>query len=156
MITTQHTHEELFGTFDACLNSKPIIADASSGDNIIRTTEQMLEWANNIDCNCIMATDKQLFVDIDTELHYEMFQHQIKLLKKHFYFKSISIAPSKQGLPHRHITIDMVDSYSVLERVALQACLGSDPTREMLSVRRAINKEENVVVFFEKRTTQTK
>jgi hypothetical protein len=35
--------------------------------------------------------------------------------------------------------------------IALQACLGSDLTRELLSVKRAGDGEENVVVFFEKK-----
>jgi hypothetical protein len=29
--------------------------------------------------------------------------------------------------------------------------MGSDPTRELISVRRAMDSEENVVIFFEKR-----
>lgn len=111
----------------------------------------MMEWVEAIDCDVVEATDRQLFIDIDSDIQYQIYTRMLPLLKKHFYFKKVTERPSKQGLPHRHITIDMDDSYSLTERIALQACLGSDQTRELLSVRRSIDREENVVIFFEKK-----
>lgn len=127
------------------------VPDASSGDGILRTYEQCQKWAETLKCGLLIANDKQLFVDLDTEEQYTQFKFQIKLLKKHFWFSGWTEAPSMSGLPHRHIVVTMHDAYPVMTRIALQACLGSDPTRELLSVRRAHNNEDNVVIFFEKK-----
>lgn len=129
----------------------PYVPDASSGEGILRTPEQMREWADILSCDFIEATDKQLFVDLDTEEQYTLFQIQIKLLKKHFYFKSYRVTESKQGIPHRHVVVEMAEAYPLINRIALQACLGSDSARELMSVRRCMNQEDEVVVFFEKK-----
>ena len=146
--------DELFGDFDP-KQCKANVPDASSGDGILRTTKQMKEWADKLGCDVREAKDNELFVDLDTERQFEVFKFQIKLLKKHFYFKIADITPSKQGLPHRHVVIELAHPLPLLARIALQACLGSDPTRELLSVKRAIDVkegvEEQIVVFFEKR-----
>lgn len=146
-------HDELFGTFDPKLNDAPIaVSDASSGDGIIRTDEQMNEWAEALDCTIRKANDYQLFIDIDTDHQFAIFERQLPILEKHWptYLNWIA-TPSKQGLPHRHVVIRFAKALDLMTRIALQAAMGSDPTRELLSIRRALNKEENVVVFFEKR-----
>jgi hypothetical protein len=144
--------EDVFGAFDPNTSTaEGPVNDVSSGDGIIRTTEQMQEWAERLHCKWIEAADNQLFIDIDTDLQFSVFETQVKLLKKHFYFKSVTVSPSKQGLPHRHIVIEMAHMYPLLTRIALQACLGSDPARELISIKRAIDGESNVVIFFEKK-----
>lgn len=147
------SYEDIFGTIDTYAIVEARIPEAFSGDGILRSTEQCNEWAKKIGCSVVGATDEQLFVDIDTEAQFNIFKYQIKLLKRHFWFeKDYKVTPSKQGLPHRHITIKLMSPLPLLARIALQACLGSDPTREMLSVRRALDNEENVVLFFEKKS----
>jgi len=140
---------DLFGKFD---ESQVMVGipDASSGDGIIRTSDRCLEWAQSIGCTLKVALPNQLFVDLDTEAQWNLFQYQIGLLKKHFYFRSWTVTPSKQGLPHRHVIVEMGMDYPLVTRIALQSVLGSDPTRELLSIRRALDEEENVVIFFEK------
>jgi hypothetical protein len=49
------------------------------------------------------------------------------------------------------VVVELGREYPEIVRIAMQACLGSDPTRELLSVRRSRDEEENVVIFFEKR-----
>jgi hypothetical protein len=144
------THEDLFGKVD--LQAGGVVPDASSSDGMLRTHAQCKEWAEKFNCDLLVAGDKQLFVDLDTDAAWALFNYQLKRLDKHFPFRSWTVSASKQGLPHRHVTIDLVDDYSLMTRIALQACLGSDPTRELISVKRALNDEENVVVFFEPRT----
>ena len=141
---------ELFGTFDQEA-ATAMIPEAWSGDGLLRTKDQCDEWAAKLGCDVVVASDRQLFIDIDTDYQFELFNKQLSLLKKHFYFGKVDIKPSKQGLPHRHITVNLYAPYSLIERIALQACMGSDPTRELISVRRAMDQEENVVIFFEKR-----
>lgn len=142
--------EDIFGTVDT-VAFEHHIPDASSGDAILRTYDQMREWAESIDCDVIEATSKQLFVDLDTEAQYTLFKTQIKLLKKHFYYETYKVTESKQGAPHRHVVVTMDKPYPLVTRIALQACLGSDPARELLSIIRAQDGEDNVVIFFEKK-----
>jgi hypothetical protein len=48
--------------------------------------------------------------------------------------------PSKSGLPHRHVVVASPrNMLSPAKRIALQAILGSDPLREMLSMFRYLN-----------------
>jgi hypothetical protein len=138
--------DDLFGTIDQTVGCP----DASSGDGIMRTNEQMKEFADQCGCTYREAKDNELFIDLDTEHAYRLYKMVLPLLAKHFPFKDQKITPSKQGLPHRHVVITLSQDYSVITRIGLQASLGSDPLRELLSLRRVENGEENVVVFFEK------
>lgn len=142
-------YEELWGTFDvATIESN--IPDVCSGDGIARTWEQCQEWAEKINCVCIQATDTQLFIDIDTERAYAIFKETSRKMKWGTqWFKSMRETPSKQGLPHRHIVIELRQLQPLIVRIAMQAALGSDPMRELLSIRRALDGEDNVVIFFE-------
>jgi|SRR5580704_3831947 hypothetical protein len=142
--------EEVFGTCDMT-TAEHGVPDASSGDGIIRTEEQCREWAESIGCDLIVATDTQLFIDIDTEAQFDVFKVNLLVLGKHFAVRRTSLTPSKQGLPHRHIVVDLHGAWPLMTRIAMQAALGSDPMRELLSIRRAVNEEENVVIFFEPR-----
>jgi hypothetical protein len=112
--------------------------------------EHCKEKAAKLGLEVKIANDKQLFIDIDTEHNWDQFSHQIELLKTKMTIESMTVTPSKDGLPHRHVVIEMPFELPPIGRVALQACLGSDPTRELLSTFRAIKGEEGVSVFFEK------
>lgn len=144
------SYEDIFGKPDEKAMDAGV-PDVSSGDGILRTWEQCQEWAEKIGCDIVEAKANQLFIDIDTEAQFAQFEFQ--LLKEHFYFTKITITPSKQGLPRRHIVIEMGKEYPLITRIALQAILGSDPTRELISIKRALEDESNVVIFFEKKAT---
>lgn len=139
--------DRLFGTLDTkCSEGVP---DASSGDGVIRTWEQCQEWAESYNCIVKVAKDNELFIDIDTEERFNLFEAMQHILCKYFPVTGILISPSKQGLPHRHIVVTLDNDYGLGHRIALQAALGSDSMRELLSIRRACYQEENVVIFFE-------
>jgi hypothetical protein len=141
--------DDLFGKFDES-QFEHGVPDASSGDGVLRTAQQCEEWASSIGCSIKYAADNQLVIDLDIEAAYAIFEYQIKLFRKHFYYIRYTVTPSKQGLPHRHVVVELGQSYPLVTRIAMQSVLGSDPTRELLSVRRALDEEENVVIFFEK------
>ncbi len=146
--------EDLFGSVD--LAALPLVPDASSGDGIIRTSEQCREWAETLNCDLREAKANELFVDIDSEHQFGIFCVNVAVLKKHWKVVTWISSPSKQGLPHRHVVVRMAEDLDLLTRIALQAALGSDPMRELLSIRRALNGEENVVIFFEPRNPVAK
>ena len=72
----------------------------------------------------------ELFIDIDNEQGYRVFTHLVALLPT---VDSWEGKPSKSGLPHRHIVVKLKTQVSNLERIALQAILGSDRKHELLS-----------------------
>ncbi len=127
-----------------------IVPDVSSGDGIVRTFEQCTKWAEKENCTLRVASEDELFIDIDTEEQYSIFCKMAGWYdSQHIIFYKWKVTPSKGGLPHRHIVVKLRQPASLLERVAMQATLGSDPMREAISIKRAKDGEENVVIFFE-------
>lgn len=140
----------------------PITPDVSSGDGIVRTNEQMEEWAKQEGCDYIEATDSELFIDIDTKEQLATFWNNLNLAHRLFdhvpsdklgYWgrQQIKITDSKQGGDHKHIRVKLWAPLDIKDRILLQACLGSDLKRELISWKRAQEGEKNVVIFFEKR-----
>jgi hypothetical protein len=94
----------------------------------------------------------QLFVDIDCEDDLVVFRKNLGWLEG--LVTGYALKPSGSGKPgHYHITVelsrDVKDGY---ERIGLQAILGSDRLREVLSWRNLANESGRPTVFFEKST----
>jgi hypothetical protein len=100
---------------------------------------------------CIEPNDDQLFLDIDDEQDIEKLEDMLAVLIANRQPAEItSRTPSKtQG--HYHIVVTLEGAHlTPLQRVALQACLGSDRKRELLAVCRiAAEVPHPVTVFFE-------
>ncbi len=133
---------------------KPFISECDSGDGIVRTDEQMRAFAKHLGLDLRVATDRELFVDIDSEEDWKRFEHAFPVVGKQFcsgrkWQFDCTVTPSKSGLPKRHVVVRLAAPQPLLVRIALQAALGSDGRREGISVLRAQRGEENVVVFFE-------
>ena len=65
-----------------------------------------------------------------------------------FQLKIVSCRPSRSGYPHRHVILRANRDLSPPERIALQACMGSDLVREFLSLMRYMGGGE-ATTFFE-------
>lgn len=124
----------------------------SNDVGLVRTKEDLARTAKALDCEVVVAGDGELFIDIDTEYQFETFKKNIALFSSWFKHRGWVESESKQGLPHRHIIVTLKDHMPLLNRIALQACLGSDPTRELISMKKVLDGEKgNVNVFFEKK-----
>lgn len=100
-------------------------------------------------CVCVYPTKNQLQIDIDgfEALGRFHFAHGL-LLPGTTYLQ----APSPSGTAGRyHITVTLDRELTALERIGLQALLGSDPAREALSYAAALAGVERPTVFFEKK-----
>lgn len=76
----------------------------------------------------------QLQIDIDSDVAYAVYKQNLETLKQFFPVASIEEHPSKSGGEKRHVTITLIKPVmSNMERILLQACLGSDGIRELLS-----------------------
>jgi len=134
-------------------NFKPqnILHEAWSDDGKVRTNEQMKAYAEAAGCTFEEADDRTLFIDIDSDLQYTVFVKNSQLAKKLFGPMPVKITESKSSNGHKHIRVTLPESWSLLQRLVLQACLGSDLKREMIGLKRQMAGEENVIVFFEKK-----
>lgn len=96
----------------------------------------------------------ELFIDIDSEEQYEVFQRSMDCVYRNELLSqmiaNVKEAPSASGFPKRHVTIMLVHEVCPLERIALQAVLGSDPIRELLSIQRYYLDDPCPTIFKEK------
>lgn len=92
----------------------------------------------------------QLFIDIDSHAGLGMFHANVGSLGELVKTTMVKPSPSKRA-GHYHITVRLSravkDSF---ERIMLQALLGSDLSREIISWREATNGCSAPTVFFEK------
>ena len=98
----------------------------------------------------ILPGSRELFVDIDSHTARAVFNANIgKLLEVEP--ADYRLRPSPSGVSGReHAVVVLHRRVNVFERIALQAALGSDPIREMLSWQRAKRGDKNPTLFFEK------
>ncbi len=94
----------------------------------------------------------ELFVDIDTAADFKLFHHLLSILEEYEPVLGYEVTPSASGGDHKHVIVRLArDVASDDERVLLQAVLGSDRVRELLSFARIRSKaREHPVLFFEK------
>jgi hypothetical protein len=95
-----------------------------------------------------------VFVDIDDEAHYAQLIDILGLIERNGNAVTVEmVTPSKSGGEKRHVYLRCDRPLEVIERIALQACLGSDPRREILSLLRAWSPHSDTnrapTVFFE-------
>jgi hypothetical protein len=93
----------------------------------------------------------QLFLDLDTEHSFKMFERLFMIFKKFIDNDAdYTVEWSRSGAPKRHVTVNL--SHSVrdeVERVMFQAFLGSDRVRELLGYVQAINGDPHPTLFLE-------
>lgn len=97
----------------------------------------------------VLPRDNQLQIDIDSDEAYGKFLEMLDMANRSGVRTRVLTAPSKSGLPHRHITIDLDFDVSPWSRIALQAALGSDMKREFLSAMRLITGDAPATAFLE-------
>jgi hypothetical protein len=120
------------------------IADGYADD----TMESAAAKARELGRKMIFPEPNELFVDIDSEVAMRRFTRTVR----HLVGVSYVVRPSPSLRPGRyHVVVTMPRRVTALERIALQAILGSDPTREMLSWLRRARGIVEPTVFFERR-----
>jgi hypothetical protein len=108
-----------------------------------------LEAAKQMGLNVVVPEPNQLFIDIDNTGAYQHYNQMLGVVNSFFDVVDIDDSPSKSGRPHCHITITLGHPISNVERVLLQAILGSDPKRELLSYARLLRGIKPATLFFE-------
>lgn len=98
----------------------------------------------------VLPKGNELQLDFDDDESFNLFESLFHIARPHL-GKSFEIVtnPSRHGLPRRHTTITLDHNVTMLERIALQACLGSDRKRELLSFIELQNGDSAPTLFFE-------
>lgn len=102
-------------------------------------------------CIIVKPQASELFVDIDTREQMETFDRNIQVLQRREQAVITRRTPSPSGADfHYHIVVRLARKLEPMERVLLQAVLGSDPMRELLSWQRIGYGDTCPTLFFEK------
>ena len=116
-----------------------------------RSSEEAIKLAEKNNWSVVFPSEHALQIDIDSADAYETFKRHKDILDKTLGIEDCSEWPSKSGLSWRkHITIRLKQPISAERRILLQAAMGSDRMREILSFARLINGDPNPTLFFEK------
>lgn len=98
----------------------------------------------------IFPKENELQLDIDSAEAYETFDKNLKVLRQMFPVAEIIETGSRSGGARKHIIVRLKQVViSNEERILLQACLGSDCTRELLSYFRVLRRDPHPTLFFE-------
>jgi len=101
---------------------------------------------HNIDVRYPLANE--LFVDIDSKEDLARFDRVKDLIH---IIHNTKLTPSRSKPDGKHIVCNLDRPVTPLERIALQAILGSDPRREAHSFNRLQANDPLPTLFFEKR-----
>lgn len=96
----------------------------------------------------------QLQIDIDNDVQFAVYKKNKDIVHQYWGIVHELIAPSKSGGERKHITLTLKGPVGVLERIGLQAVLGSDLKREQFSLVRVLQNDAHPTLFFEKETKE--
>src|SRR5882672_5517308 len=94
-------------------------------------SQRAIDEAKNLNLAVVFPKDNQLQLDIDNYGSMEQYYKLRDVVQHHWGILEEEIHPSKSGLPKRHVTITMKSDMDIKDRILIQACLGSDRTREL-------------------------
>lgn len=105
--------------------------------------------AEALGLNIVKPDDRTLQLDFDTEDQWDAFMTQrLTILLQYLDVERVWWTESHSGNKHVYIRLKQVMSF--LKRIAYQAALGSDPTRELLSLARVQLGQGETTMMFEK------
>src|SRR5262245_25411511 len=125
--------------YDGATRAKPVLfpawaARVGSGDGLVP----------------VLPMDDELFLDIDDEADLQVVKANLAVLESNgFAIVETKRTESKSGNGHQHVYLKAPRDLNSLERIAFQACLGSDRKREALSLLRHMDGKYAPTVFFE-------
>lgn len=99
---------------------------------------------------CVVPEPDELFLDIDDPKDLDHLDAMLAVFVENgVYAERLKDTRSKSG--NRHVYVRFGRTFEPMERIALQACLGSDRKRELLSILRVFNGNKFPTVFYEVR-----
>jgi hypothetical protein len=121
-------------------------------DFIAPSSARAFQEAETHDLIIITPGTHDLQIDIDDAAGFEEYSRNREIVGKYWGIAQERVAPSKGGKEWRkHITLTLKVPVTPTERVALQACLGSDRKRELLSLQQVKVNDPHPTLFLEKK-----
>ena len=110
-------------------------------------------WAEARALDVVFPNEDELFIDIDNASDAKEFERNRDLIDSAYGILGVKVTPSRSGGTKKHYVVTIARKVRTpLERIALQAILGSDRRREANSLRRHIlDGELTPTLFFEKK-----
>lgn len=114
-------------------------------------SEHAFEKASDEGCVVVTPKNDEIFIDIDSDHQYKLFKSRLERFNRNVTdpLEIVKDNPSKSGLPRRHVVVKSPFELSHWSRVALQAALGSDGVRELLSCCRIVMGDKIPTLFIE-------
>lgn len=116
------------------------------------STASAFRRAEEQDLEIVYPEANELQLDIDNKEAYDYFHQNKWILEQWFGIRAISERVSKSGGDKKHITVELGVALTTVTRILLQAVMGSDRKRELLSfVMYAKGNEKRPTLLLEKR-----
>lgn len=112
-----------------------------------RSGEESIVYARANNWQVDIAEPDELQLDIDTDEQYDRFNEMLPAVRETYPITDVIETESKSG--NRHIRVFTAYELSVPERIALQTLLGSDPRKELISLRRWLAGDPIPILLFE-------
>ncbi len=105
--------------------------------SVAMTLEKAERAAAAKGCYVRLPKPNEIFIDIDSNEDYEVFEKGLTVLREFYEVSSVEETPSRSGGECRHVVVQLTgDNYlGDYERCLPQACLGSDRLHELLSLK---------------------
>lgn len=140
--------DNLTAEFWSHRDAEPFSTDEEA-EMAYRGDDAVFEKGERDNLRVVIPAHNELQIDLDGDAQYMHYQEMLKLFKAKGFKFTEQVNPSKSGLPNRHVTLTLTDSIDPWQRIALQASLGSDPKRELLSAARILNGDPYPTAFLE-------
>ena len=134
-------------TYNSDLEIKNIEYDPHGKPNSQKARDQ----AEREGLDVVYPKNNEVMIDIDNAHSLQLFQKQMDIVKKHIGVIGVEEHLSKSGEGKRHITVTLNDPITPIERLALQAMLGSDRVRELLGYVEYKNGDPTPTLFLERK-----
>jgi TPP-dependent indolepyruvate ferredoxin oxidoreductase alpha subunit len=109
-------------------------------------------WAEENQLDVVFPQPDELFLDIDDYSSVLVYEENKDLVEQSHGILGVTVRESRSGHGKKHYVVKLNRSVTVVERIALQAILGSDRRHEAQSLRRHIlDGEIAPTLFFEKK-----
>lgn len=115
-------------------------------------SEVAIEHAKECNLDIVIAGPQDIQLDIDDTAALARYENIIGWAFQFYPMKEIKRTISKSG-KNTHIYLRLDNPTPALERIFVQAILGSDPKREMLSSARLSMGDPHPVLFYEIKET---
>jgi hypothetical protein len=114
--------------------------------------EAVQRWAADNQLDVIFPQADELFLDIDNFSSSLVYEENKDLVDQSHGILGVVVSDSRSGQGKKHYVVKLKRPVTTIERIALQAILGSDRRREANSLRRHIlDGELTPTLFFEKK-----